>query len=116
MSAAELLRAALPYVRKVAEEPESMYGAFHGGDPRDFTHDPECSTVEERAAHAAACDTANRDEKARELADTHSWHAIEGGWVHLTRGGFGLGVTVFRDREAEELLRQIEAALAEVSS
>lgn len=31
------------------------YGAFPGGDPRDFTPDPECSTEAEREAHRRAC-------------------------------------------------------------
>ncbi len=112
MSDRELLLAALPYVRKAAEEPESMYGAFHGGDPRDFTPDSDGTSDEELAAHRAACEAAEKDEKARELADTHSWHALEGGGaVHIARSGFGLGVTVFRDRDAEALYAQILEAL-----
>lgn len=33
---------------------ESTYGAFRGGDPREFHPDPE-NTPEELAAHAVAC-------------------------------------------------------------
>lgn len=31
------------------------YGSFPGGDPRDFTPDPESSTEEERRLHAEHC-------------------------------------------------------------
>lgn len=33
----------------------TSYGNFLGGDPREFSPDPECSTEAERAAHAEAC-------------------------------------------------------------
>lgn len=32
------------------------YGFFPGGDPRNFSPDPECSTPEERENHRLACD------------------------------------------------------------
>jgi len=34
---------------------ESGYGGFPGGDPREFSPDPECSTDAERAEHERAC-------------------------------------------------------------
>jgi hypothetical protein len=42
----------------------TAYGSFHGGDPRSFHPDGECSSDEEREAHRAAC--ARWDQAARE--------------------------------------------------
>lgn len=93
-----------------------MYGAFHGGDPRDFTPDDDGTSDKERAAHVAACEAAERDEAARRLDDTHSWYRTEGGGaIHIARSGFGLGVTVFRDREAEALYTSILAHISAVT-
>ena len=39
------------------------YGTFIGGDPRDFTPDPESSTEGERALHKAACEAWERVER-----------------------------------------------------
>ena len=39
------------------------YGTFIGGDPRDFTPDPESSTEGERALHKAACEAWERGER-----------------------------------------------------
>lgn len=66
---------------------EYGYGAFPGGNPCNFHPDPECSTPEERKAHAAAV-KAWRAGKRRRLPSAHQW--LPGG-VHLSLGMFGLG-------------------------
>lgn len=72
------------------------YGHFGGGDPRDFTPDPDCSTEAERAAHKAACDTWNRG--AGEPVEGAHDVRVEGDSVVVSsRAVFGLGVQVRRD-------------------
>ncbi len=120
------LLAALRLARDVVAESCEMregYGAFHGGDPRDFTPDPECSTEEERAAHAAAVAKAETDESSRNLEPSHRWvmrddPLPEGGITTIKMGSarhvevpmFGLGT--YRDREAEAVLKAVDAAIA----
>lgn len=126
IAAAPDLLAALRLARDVVAESCEMregYGAFHGGDPRDFTPDPECSTEEERAAHAAAVAKAETDESARNLEPSHRWvmpnePMPEGGVATIKMGMarhvevpmFGLGT--YRDREAEAVLRAVDDAIA----
>jgi hypothetical protein len=98
------------------------YGYFGGGDPRDFTPDPDCSTEAERAAHKAACDAWNRGAGAP--VDGAHDERVEGDAVVVsTRAVFGLGVQVRRDpllaafcaemeRAAKALTGDLERALA----
>lgn len=109
------------------------YGAFHGGDPRDFTPDPECSTDEERAAHKAACDAWNRGEEI-EIRGGCEYRKVEPGTALATaveenRKGaavasvigpdlvrvqvqtFGLGTYVCRDPQVTEIVERINAAI-----
>lgn len=102
------------------------YGAFPGGDPRDFSPDPECSTEQERAAHAAAVERANADEGARDLEPSHRWFArgtepegsnvtVSGSMaVHVEVEMFGLGT--YRDGASERLLKAIDAAIAKATT
>jgi hypothetical protein len=41
---------------------ESVYGFYHGQDPRTFSPDGESCTPEELARHKEACDALNRGE------------------------------------------------------
>jgi hypothetical protein len=94
------------------------YGAFPGGDPRDFTPDEECSTPEEREAHRKACDAASNENgplDSRSLQPAHRWveplaaqaavkagvadaATIGPGLAHVSFQMFGLGT--YRDPEA----------------
>jgi len=106
----EALRKALPFLESLAE-PQAVYGFFHGGDPRDFTPDPEASTEQERTAHQAACSAyasstplpgcceITRDEQGKVAAI-------------ITRAPFGLGVSHYQDADALEALECARAALS----
>ena len=120
----EALTAALPFL-EAAAEPDVIYGVPCGGDPRNFTPDPECSTEAERAAHAADCAAWERGEQTR-IAPVHVPLDMErslagqlkgalssqlrrdaDGYVtggHVTRSGYGLGTSVFVDEEAARAL------------
>jgi hypothetical protein len=41
---------------------ETIYGFYHGQDPRTFSPDGECCSPPEMAAHKAACAAADRNE------------------------------------------------------
>lgn len=84
------------------------YGGFHGGDPRDFTPDPECSTEAEQANWRAACESF----AGTAMPDTHTLVTDEGGLVmHVARNPFGLGTYVSRDDETVALHGRIVEAM-----
>ncbi len=67
------------------------YGAFPGGDPRNFEPDEDCSTEEERKAHKEACDAWSRGE-CPDVKPAHEMHHTpDGGFVHIEWVRFGLG-------------------------
>lgn len=68
---------------------EVIYGVFHGGDPRNFSPDFECSSPEERAAHAAACKAADLGEGG---VPADRCQPDESGVLRVGRLSFGLGV------------------------
>lgn len=106
---ADEMAEALSDARAVLAEmaaPQECYGAG-GGDPRDFTPDPECSTEEERARHAADCEKAARGEPI----DTLTGCVAEGGAL-VSYQGWGLGTYTYRDDEAVERLAAVDDALA----
>lgn len=78
-----------------AKRRETTYGGFHGGDPRDFKPDPECSTQEERAAHRAACEAWDRGERPEsETGRMGKFEQLPDGRTlkhPCTYGAFGLG-------------------------
>lgn len=69
-------------------EPESTYGPFPGGDPRNFTPDEECCTPEELEAWKIACCEWNlgrgvdRGPSCATMGDGSVWSG----------SGFGVGV------------------------
>jgi hypothetical protein len=99
------LRDLLYDMRRQAED--VGYGNFCGGDPRDFTPDPECSTEEERANHKAACEAWDRGERTSPPGC---------GWVtpdmHVMRTPFGLGTYVMRDEQAADWAERLDRCLA----
>lgn len=105
----ELFEEALDELRQLTRElqeraEESHYGFFIGGDPRDFSPDPECSTEQERAAHKAACDEWNAGNR------------IEAPMPQCLRGnpavvGFGLGVTTLDDPVAADAAERLARIL-----
>ena len=68
---------------------ESMYGSYHGGDPREFMPDVECNTPEEIAAHKAACESWDRGEH---VEAEHGRCDIRTNMICCSYGAFGLGV------------------------
>ncbi len=80
----------------------SGYGFFPGGDPRDFAPDPDCSTEEERAQHAADCAAWNRGERPKratpglEYVEAGFFKQRDGtpnaaGYAFVERSSYGLG-------------------------
>lgn len=103
-------------------------------DPRDFHPDPECSTEEERAAHADACrraeageevaiprsgwrSFASAEEASAYVRDTPGVAAVSfagpGKLSHVNVQAWGLGTSIIRDPEMAELRDRLAAALVE---
>ncbi len=112
----EAIEAALRFFEANSES--TVYGHFHGGDPRDFSPGGEDSTDEEKAKWETACKAWNDAEAAgktldgepgphRELRDPKTGGVIG----HVTLSGFGLGVNVYRDPEVIGLADKMRAAL-----
>ena len=80
------------------------YGAFPGGDPRNFFPDHECSTEEEREAHRRACIIFAAHGALPPLDPDHLLVTDPAGrlLIHIARCRFGLGVYTFDDGEPEE--------------
>ena len=103
---------ALALLARAEDEAASpIYGFFTGGDPRDFTPDPECSTEEERATHKAACEARNADEAVPFLPGTESTTVSRDVYTHSARAGFGLGTQIYRDPLMAALAAALKAAI-----
>ena len=77
-----------------------VYGFFTGGDPRNFSPDPECSTDEEQEHHRQACalwdEAEKRGEKPEPEKCPSGWTVdANGGAIHVLRAPYGLGVQCF---------------------
>lgn len=82
------------------EQVGSVYGFFHGGDPRHFHPCGEDSTPEEHENHRKACEVADACERLEanpELPCPSGWVRDENGKViaHVLRAPFGIGVTTY---------------------
>lgn len=109
------LVAAREYLRECAN-PHPTYGYYNGGDPRDFSPDPECCTETELAAHKAACEAWERGERPE--SEKHRHEVLQRGETTVIAsyaGAFGMGVYSIRDEDAEDVLDQVEAALSALS-
>lgn len=102
----ELLAAAVERIEEDRAAYGESYGSWHGGDPRHFQPDPECSTVEERADHALACAAAARGDPG---ADDLPVLVIPGAFAQDQR--FGLGTTVFPDADGDGVITALRALL-----
>lgn len=103
-----------------------MYGNFPGGDPNNFSPDPECSTEAEREAHKKACEAWNRGEfptihtggtpenmTADKLPEGFAAATIvDGRVVHYQVQPFGLGTYSETDPEAEDWYDRLARCLA----
>lgn len=95
---------AISELRDLANEIRSMatdvsYGHFRGGDPRNFSPDPECSTKLERQAHQKAC-AEFESGKGKSLPGPHA--PLPGGCGYITLSGFGLGTNYLEDPQLVE--------------
>lgn len=79
---------------------ESIYGYFHGGDPRDFHPDYESCTKTEIERHKKACELWNESEAK---GVTPEPEACPSGWIfddngkpvaHVLRSSYGIGTYV----------------------
>ena len=101
---AEALDELLEIARQLrSEAQDSTYGFFHGGDPRDFSPDPEASTEEERQRHLAACASWSAGKGNPNPAPQCAF--MNGG---VAPAGFGLGVNTHIDEEALDRADRIE--------
>ncbi len=98
-------------IRSQAED--TAYGYFHGGDPRNFSPDPECSTEAEREAHRVACAEWNAG-KREPLPGPHE--ALPNGQGWITRSGFGLGVNTMTDEQASDWAERLSRILDRIES
>ena len=98
------LRDLLTDMRMASED--ASYGFFCGGDPNDFTPDPESSTDEEQARHKAACEAWNFG-KGNPNPAPHC-AAMNGG---IAPPGFGLGTQTIRDEQAEDWSERLSRCL-----
>lgn len=67
------------------------YGFFHGGDPRNFSPDGECSTEEEQAQHKADCEAWDRGERP-DIGPPCEHLSAGDASIIVTKSGYGLGV------------------------
>lgn len=112
---------------------DTIYGSgIHCDDPRDFSPDPECSTPEERAAHAEACRKADAGEAVE--IPRHRWQTFQsreevdalmvsdptiaavtfagpGKASHVNVQTWGMGTSTIRDRKMEALRDRLEEAV-----
>lgn len=85
---------------------DSTYGFFHGGDPRNFSPDPEASDDEEQARHAAAC----AEWEATGNNPNPAPHCTMGG-LQKAPPGFGLGVNTYIDEDALDWAERIDRCI-----
>ena len=82
---------------------ESVYGGFHGGDPRDFHPDSECCSQTELSAHKLACELwyeAEAQGKTPEPEDCPSgWLYDDDGKAiaHVLRCPYGIGISTWQE-------------------
>lgn len=103
------LRDLLYDIRRASED--THYGYFIGGDPNDFTPDPEASTEEERALHAKAC-AEFKAGRANPNPAPHCAFMNEG----VPPQGFGLGTMVLCDANATDWAERLERCIARLET
>ena len=109
----DTMRAIAERLRANADCVDSVYGFFPGGDPRDFTPDPEASTEEERRNHKRACELFEAG-KITTVDGRHHFPVVNvSGEVvgHVTHAAFGLGVYNVGDRDMDRAANELDALL-----
>ena len=118
----DALRAIADRIRGYAEQP--TYGAFPGGDPREFCPDEECCTAEEMERYTADCAAWERGEGVdrggphlplgapSDVAPDVVVSGPEGGWqtVHY----YGLGTYSYRDEDLMRLAQDLDDVIDRV--
>jgi len=89
---------------------QTMYGYFRGGDPRDFTPDPEACSEDEMAEHARLC--AKYEAGEIQHVEGHHHRAVmdnEGNIIGVASyAPLGMGTSCFADGEAEDLAAELD--------
>lgn len=100
------------YIEDATDMAQPVYGVFHGGDPRNFSPDPDASTAEERRCHQQACEAWQRGERLE--FPTHSdIRGADGKWKGRTlNSNFGFG-TNYNNAE-QDRCRRIRQLLQEL--
>jgi hypothetical protein len=86
---------------------ETIYGFFHGGDPREFVPDTESCSEKEISAHRKACELFNAAEAAGlalpGLDCESGWETLPDGTArHVLKSSFGIGTYQMDVPETEE--------------
>ena len=86
---------------------ETIYGFFHGGDPREFRPDRECCSPKEIEAHQKACELFDAAEAAGvplpDLECESGYQTLsDGSVVHVLKSSFGIGTYEMDMPETEE--------------
>lgn len=96
-----------------SEGQSSGYGYFPGGDPRDFTCDPESCSDEEMQSHREAC-AAWEDGLCVDVGGACHWYA---GYatdvasrivIKITKPTYGVGVYITRDESMTKLAQELD--------
>lgn len=127
----DLLNEVIGVLDRLAEDTSYGTGPLCD-DPRDFHPDPECSTPEERAAHAEACRRAeageevviprsywrafaSAEEAAQFIRDTPGVAAVSyagpGVLSHVNVQTWGMGTSTIRDAAMADLRDRLVALL-----
>lgn len=106
-----LLDFAEAFLPIACEMSEPVYGVFHGGDPRNFTPDPDSSTEAEQQHHKEDCDKwAAAEQAGPEKSDCESLFDDDGKLrAVITRSQYGLGVNC--DSKLQEIAHYAAMAL-----
>lgn len=115
----DALRELAGRLRNEAECQSVGYGNFPGGDPRDFSPDPECATDAEIERHRKDCEAWERGEQihreisvslaAGEPLPTNFTSALMGpGGGHAHLENYGLGTYAVRDTELMKLAQDLD--------
>ena len=102
----DAMRAIADDIRREAESP--MHGHFPGGDPREFSPDPESTTDAEMERYTADCAAWERGEPI-DRGGPHHPLVKDGEHVgHVTIAHYGLGVYTYRDEPTLKLAQDLD--------
>ena len=102
------------FIDMADEMSQPTYGVFHGGDPRNFSPDPESSTVVELQRHREDCEKWERNEQEGiGQPDCETIFNDDGNLkMHVQRSQYGHGVN--HDGKMQTIVHYAKMALKEM--